>query len=667
MTVPVARSVEAIPVEPCLIAEVTPVVSKFESAKIGEVALSEPVQACLETWTQQVLSVQRDAVNPYIMGFIRDPAGKMQPIHGPKAFSSQRDLSAYPILFGVDTRREVFLMSSSAVAVESPQLLKGKYWDYLPEKLKHIFTAGHILVTDGEDHYPAPTEDWRSRSLVMPELEQVDKAIASVSQSDLSILYTGGYRIGGSRSSEGRTGVVVRAGKDGIAPVIVEINGEEYIIELKGCGTSSGGFAGLHYRTGRDIVTGGCEAVQAIDEIRNLDTSTIASGSKAAVAITFHNSDERLLSKSKTPYEQGYVVRFVPSTVRASYARMDAYPTVSDPEHSRTVMKMFAIGLAGGIAEPNPSIIDRSAHSENIALWGDGRFELTDFSDHVPFNHPQYPRSENEGGFMTAKAMLGYFIDRLTEIPGFTTSGGYEAFANYLEEELRGIGFDDLDLSVANDSGQITEAVWRAGFARSVLEARTRSGYQAEGIVHEATHQFRHRLAKLGITTEASFVETYDTYTDGLADAMDKLYPDNAPHISASGAGSGTYEEELFHIHISKVYDAYKLYGEKFEAQFERLLDVYRVMKCSIGPVRQYLADELDIIETAFMTASGERRAAYDAHRQAVLQKDAEFEKIISSPADFWRLLTTPIKMARFLKFDAYNGSQDDPARAEQA
>lgn len=65
MTVPVARSVEAIPVEPCLIAEVTPVVSKFESAKIGEVALSEPVQACLETWTQQVLSVQRDAVNPY--------------------------------------------------------------------------------------------------------------------------------------------------------------------------------------------------------------------------------------------------------------------------------------------------------------------------------------------------------------------------------------------------------------------------------------------------------------------------------------------------------------------------------------------------------------------------------------------------------------------------
>lgn len=270
---------------------------------------------------------------------------------------------------------------------------------------------------------------------------------------------------------------------------------------------------------------------------------------------------------------------------------------------------------------------------------------------------------------MTAKAMLGYFIDRLTEIPGFTTSGGYEAFANYLEEELRGIGFDDLDLSVANDSGQITEAVWRAGFARSVLEARTRSGYQAEGIVHEATHQFRHRLAKLGITTEASFVEAYAAYADGLADAMDKLYPDKAPHAPARSVDGGAYGEDLLQTHIrtGKVYAAYTLYGEKFEAQFEELLDVYRVMRYSIGPVRQYLADELDIIETAFMTASDERRAAYDAHRQAVLQKDAEFEKIISSPADFWRLLTTPIKMARFLKFDAYNGSQDDPARAEQA
>ncbi|MBP7857471.1 MAG: hypothetical protein WAW63_00640 [Candidatus Saccharimonadales bacterium] len=625
------------------------------AAWLGELAIFDGIAATLKEWTSKASQSQRTPGNPYVVGFVRDGEGLMKPIYGPKTFTTERGFVEGQFIFGADPSREVFLQEPKSLKVDGQRLTKGKYWDVLPEDLKKIFLGGNILITSGEDLYPISSERDGLGVNIMPTMEEIDEAIVQQQGTKTVILYTGAYRMGRKKGgAEGRTGVLVRIVDGNIKPLTVEADGEQYAIELKGCGTSGGGFGASHSRTGREIVTGGCEAVQAVDELIQLDRNNTPGGTKAVAAITFYNPETKIFGqKSLQPYHQGYVVRLIPSTLRASYSGIDAYPPqLYSKEYANAVLAMFTAGLVNGIRAEVPSILDRSAHSENIVLWGNGQFETTDFSDQVPFNDPNYPYQAESGGFMTVKNMLTHYVNMMEETPGFVVAGGYKAFVAHLNQGLEMIGVGRLQYDAEITRSVIVNHIWQNGLAKRVFETRSAHGYYPEGVEKAAAVAFEELCKKVDADDEASFCAAVDAYTRSIAEFMDKLYPVEGPHKQVNHLRNDSYDAAVFHISLPTLHIAVQKYGEIFNNDINAGLSIYEALHAIIEPVRRYLEDELDIGKTALEWGKDEKIAE---HVMEVEQKIAKFNAMLESPAEFWRFMTEKRELRDMLASKAYS------------
>lgn len=620
---------------------------------IGEVVLNDPTRQTVAEWTHTVANSKRSDINPYAMGFIRDSAGEMQTIYGPKIFTSEREFLPDQILFGVENRREVFLLPPFEMKVSDPKLLQGKYWEYLPERLRQTLEDGKIIVTSGFDYYPLPVKDAQYGSFISPGVDMVDKLGKLIPDTDKwAILFTGEYKMHYEFAGRhGRTGVLVKVGSMGVEPITVEINNQEYIIELKGCGTSAGGFGESQERTGREIITGGCEAQQALDEIYELDRSETVDGAKAGAALVFENPDfTPYLYNGREPYRQGYIVRLSPSTLRASYSGMSLYPDVYEARNAQAVITMFTRGFIDGISEKNPKILDRSSHSENIALWGDGRFELTDFSDHVALNNPLFPHHEKFGGFMTVRTMLHYHLGMMAEIPGFNKVGAYRAVAQAFVGEFAQT--DDIKFIMPSqpDQTSIGDQLWSKFLAKRVFDARSRNGYYPQGVEDEFTEGLSRALSKLDINDQAEFEAVFKKYSEGLTWAMDLVYPTTAPHVLADSNNMNGYEIALFRTSLWNLTTAFKTPG--FQEELDGLLDIYRVRE-AFADLGEYFADEQDIVGTSL--AGNPNSGELKTHQMEIEQKVARLELLQSSPGSMWQLWMDKSKLKEFLTLKAYN------------
>lgn len=430
-------------------------------------ATEDEIASGTSPWLAHIHQNAQTDHNPYTVGFYQDEEGKIRTIYGERFFRSQRQI--VPIFTGRIETKEVNLLTTKFQQIENSQIHRGKYWELLPEELRKRLEGGEILITGGSDAYALSDEkiDELAASINPYALQEHVHMRMQTLPDGYHLLYYSDYQ----DDSNGRTGVLMQASEGKIKPTTVEIDGKEYIIELKGCGTKKGGFAGQQHRTGRDIITGGAEEEQAINELNRLAENVGTEKPKAGGSITFNNNG----------YAQGYIIRFTPSTVRASYSGNEAYPQIDTQDSVERVLTMYTNELVAQIYAPNPKIPYRSSHTENILLWGDGRYTFTDFSDHVAFNDTQFPHKENSGGYMTPKQMLHNYIKKVSEIPGYNEGRDKQAFYNSLVEEFQ-IKGKELSFDVDDSIEAVTQKIWeQGGMAYQVFKARQIGHYVAEG------------------------------------------------------------------------------------------------------------------------------------------------------------------------------------------
>ncbi len=174
-------------------------------------------------------------------------------------------------------------------------------------------------------------------------------------------------------------------------------------------------------------------------------------------------------------YEQGYIIRLTPSTVRASYNSDEIYPEIESPEMVDMVTSMYAKELADCMFSDKPNIMDQSSHTENLLIWGNGEHAWTDYSDHAAFSDQNYPIEKDASGLKSFKYMLTLYIKMVEEIPGFEAKRDKLAYCNYLNKTFTAHGVD-LEVSADDDYKQIAQKIWVKAMSHQIYKARTEKG-----------------------------------------------------------------------------------------------------------------------------------------------------------------------------------------------
>lgn len=502
-------------------------------------------------WLARVRHNEQNAQNPVAVGFYQMPDGQIRTIFGQRYFQSKRQIKTDGLFFGGRSEdKEVNLLSTRFQAIDRPELIKSQLFDLLPEDLRERFERGEILITGEHDLYDlsdAEIENLAASTDVDAVAKHVEKKIASAgNERQYYLLYQSDYH----SDETGRTGVLMATENGKAQPVTITVGDKQFVLEIKGCGKKGGGFGRMHHRTGRDIITGGAEREQAINEFDRLSEMIGKDSPRAVASILFDNHG----------YQQGYILRLTPSTVRASYSSNEVYPAIDSPEQVSRILDVYAQELAQQIFAPNPKILDRSSHSENILFWGNGRHTFTDFSDHVAFSDSHYPHEESHGGFMTPRQMLEYYVKMVEEIPGYNTERDKKVFLEALEKAFAAQGHD-IPLNETEEYIDIAKKLWEGGMAYQVFSARRANNYRADGVVEE----FRKSVAdeyhqrELSLTSEQAFVEKYEEGFQKMLAALDILQKvDGVPEVAGIRGLVESRDLSGLLKNLDKIYNAWR-------------------------------------------------------------------------------------------------------------
>lgn len=591
------------------------------------------VRGGISPWLAHAQGSQRDTHNPYIVGFYQDDKGEVQTLFGERYFRSERQI-VESLFAGRVNRKEVNLLLGQFQHVESPVIRKSKYWEALPEDLQQRFTQGEVLVTSEVDAYSS------------------DHTKSEYSPEEYYLLYYSDY----NSDKTGRTGVLMHSLDGQLAPVKVVIDGKEYVIEIKGCGKKSGGFGAIHYRTGRDIITGGAEGEQARNEIARLEENNEDGTPKAIGYITFDNNG----------YDQGYILRLTPSTVRASYKGNDVYPEIDTPENARSVIEMYAKELHAQIFAPNPKILDRSSHTENLLVWGNGQYTFTDFSDHVAFNDRNYPHDESQGGgYMTPKQMLYYYIEMVREIPGYNETADKEYFYDTLSEAFIQKG-KSLGLASSDTVEEATQKVWeQGGMAYQVFNARREGGYVPEGALKELKEKTTRSSNDLALHSETAFAEKYIKSVDDMQETINIIRSqptdekvaqslDRAYEMVSVGDLLSDFDT------INNVWELYLRANihDQFNDQVSQVFLYIAALMNAISPIKDYLDHELDVVSSAKVNAPLHEAGTLEKAEHEVQERKDLFTQTVRSPKGLFQLLTNQDKAKDTVTFSFYTSKE---------
>ena len=645
-----------------------------QTADERSVAIQDEITHGADPWYSHSKHSERNIRNPLTIGFYQGDDGKIQTLYGPRYFQSKRQIED-SILFSRAEIKEVNLLAGEFVQVAPKEILKGTYWDAIPQDLREKFENGEVLLTTDDDLYGMTTQDQQKFIESADPNEYTNmvnqKVLSAETEGKYLLLYYSDF--GGVEN--GRTAVVMKVVDGELSPVRVEVSGSEYVLEVKGCGTKSGGFSGMHFRTGRDIVTGGTEAEQAQKEIERLEEDTREGVPKAVGALVFDSPKfqifKNLSSDKKEPFEQGYIIRLTPSTVRASYMGNEVYPNIEAPEYVDRILRMYADQLAQHMFGPTPKIMDRSSHTENIMLWGNGNSTYTDYSDHVAFADNDFPHHENHGGYMTPKQMLEYYIQMVSEIPGYSAKRDRQTFYSGLQQSFGEFGVqvrfkDDDDLtSVVNN-------IWYSGMAYQVYTARRNDHYFPEGVWRAFNDTYRSKYTTSAFpegTAEELVALEAKAYTD-LRDVVE-FYKNNPALTTPDDIDLGALAERLAVmsvtdlIQISDKIGHFVFEGNNYQVLTEAQRDSLRTRTDFYGSfqhrmvhtIQQYFEHEQDVLSSAlYVCPEAERANLIAAFAEVDARSTMLTDMINDDLAGYFKLVNNPASLRRLLRFSFYVG-----------
>jgi len=332
-------------------------------------------------------------------------------------------------LFGSwNPHREARVVPLKVETPEVKSVSQSSDYQALPQKVKDVFDSGAILRT-------SPNE-----------------------VSDFSAL----MYVTRSHIPEGRTGVLLYKGE----PVIVNVDGKGFVVEVKGVGVANGNnnitdlqTRSSYFGQGR-ARWGGLEVAQGRREFRNLEilrnekdlTFQDANSPRAALLVEYDGN----LRYWGDDTDQSYLLRLAPASMRASFNGNDAFP------HVENRANVTARGLAQQFVEMmslDSSLIHTCAHAENLILTNDG-YKFTDFSDMRTLAELADPHE------ITRRT----FTEYIDEIPD-RTEGDIEDYCRRLS---KGLGIEWRD--ELKDTKVLAEEVWKSYVAPRTFEIR-RNGY----------------------------------------------------------------------------------------------------------------------------------------------------------------------------------------------
>ncbi|MSR88778.1 MAG: hypothetical protein EXS67_03885 [Candidatus Margulisbacteria bacterium] len=184
-----------------------------------------------------------------------------------------------------------------------------------------------------------------------------------------------------------RGGILLKRQGAHYEPVLAHVNGVDYLVDLKGCGSPIGGFPTAHYRvqsgcpSGYHVrVTGALNLDEAHDEFSLLTALSLGQTEKALA--------DRVLPLGYLPTQNGQslLMRLVPSSFRLSYInhpQLDALKPFSLSVFSQNSGRETAFLLA-----QNPPIKHHNVSTQNLVFVSKGLYTLTDFSEAGPVYQP---------------------------------------------------------------------------------------------------------------------------------------------------------------------------------------------------------------------------------------------------------------------------------------
>lgn len=614
--------------------------------------IDKEIEKGISPWLAGVTHNEKNAQNPVAVGFYQMPDGQIRTIFGSRYFQSKRQLNNDGTIFGGRSEnKEVNLLSTEFRAINRPEIIKSSLFDLLPEDLRKRFENGEILVTGGTDLYDLSNqeiEELAASKKIDAMSQHIDQKIAQTKgEKQYHLLYQSDYH----SEQTGRTGVLMVTEHGMAQPVLITVGEKQFVLEIKGCGKKGGGFGEKHHRTGRDIITGGAEREQAINEFNRLSEMTDEDAPKAVASILFDNAG----------YEQGYVLRLAPSTVRASHTSNEVYPEIDSPKEVARIVDIYALELAAQVFAPNPKILDRSSHSENILLWGDGRHTFTDFSDHVTFSDVQYPHEENYGGYMTPKQMLTYYIEMVEEIPGYQEDRDKPLLIASLEKAFAQKS-QRLLLTQTDTYEDIIQKLRENGIAYQVFSARRKEKYRPEGVFKEVEIAVTKESTQtsLSLASEQEFLDTYRTNFQEMLISFDALYKNRVPSPELSNIRDLIEVRDLNGMlaHLDQIY---KLWSDDDNLDKEERYNMYKPISYFanldsrlIQHLKTYLAHEREVIFGSESSVPFDKTGRVKEAKEEIEQKIQELETILKKPSDVYKKFTDIDWIKSFITLNCY-------------
>ncbi len=354
-----------------------------------------------------------------LMGFMRDAGNRVQPVFSNGAtFQSTREITHT----GWDPRREMKVLPLAALDQRNGIRLKAIHktddWDVLPDDLKTLLEQGSVLVT-------APADQGSGYAVLM--------AVTPESRF---------------RKTEGRSGVLL---KDGL-PIVVESDGKEFVVEIKGLGNAEGGFDPDY-----PFLRGGAQVSETAAELASLEMIRGARRAFGEGETVRAVADINFLVQGRL---QGYLIRLSPGSVRATYNDNMAFqfeiPEAQKVEH-------IARDMGRQMAEYFNEGYIPASHPENlVAVNGGERFIFTDHSDIVPAHI--FPM-RLEGEYYYVEGIIAASLNTVSEIPGYAQYNGFKFFleglAGGLLEAGRITAGDKVELLGLARFEQIRDLLWK--------------------------------------------------------------------------------------------------------------------------------------------------------------------------------------------------------------
>ncbi len=598
-------------------------------------------------WLAKIEYNKKNTFNPFIIGFYQMPDGQLKTIFGQKYFQSKRQLiSKNPIIFlsiqGQEQEKKVGLLSTKFQKVDNCEILKSNLFSLLPADLRSQLQKGKILITGKQDLYDL--EETEAENIAASKnanalIKHIESKIAQQKENSYFLLHQSGY----FQDKIGRTGVLMVIKNKKLQPVIIKINNKEFIIEIKGCGKRGGGFGEKQYRTGRDIITGGVEREQAINEFQKLSELSEEDSPKAIASILFDNNG----------YQQGYILRLSPSTVRASYGDNNAYPEIDSPENVSKILNIYAQNLASQIFAAKPKIMDESSHTENILLWGDKRHTFTDFSDQVYLSDNSYPHEGSDGIYLTPKKMLYFYIKMAEEIPGYQAEKNKKMFLKYLEVSFAEKGHS-LSFEKNDSYEQVTEKIWKNILAYQVFHAKKINNYKAKGVVKE----FKEKLNKI-LPEGENLKEKYEKKRQEIIKAAQKQKENpeikKICELTERNDFLPLIKAIVERTDIFDIWEKDKNLSQEEIEKIHEAISYFTDLRTLLKIIKRYLDYEKELLAAAQNSAPAKEKVIIKKAEKELEEKIKEFSAATGQPQKLLEKLADLNWLENFLTFKTYS------------